>query len=110
MFKKSLLELQYLEEQKLYAELKKVEDAEYYYRLLKHYKSLALMVFVMNLIVISAAAIYELLLIETDGFAVSVVIMCFNIASFVLLCASSFYKNKTMKLLEQHYQKEAEAK
>lgn len=107
--RKKMLELQYLEEQKLQEEIKKIGDAEYYYNMLSVFKSSALICFIASLIMIVIATYAEISLIDTNALLISFVIVTFTILSLISLLMSLFYKNKTLKLLEQHYSRELEA-
>lgn len=104
--RKSLLELQYLEEKKLYEELKKVENAEENYKMLTLYKSLSIFFFIMNLIIVILAITYEAFAINTNGILINLAVMILAIVSLTLLIISNCYKNKTLKILYNYYEKE----
>ena len=76
--RKSLLELQCLEEKKIYEELKKVDNAEHYYGLLSLFKKVALTFFIMNLLIICIGAVFEFMVLDNNGMIVNLVIMLFS--------------------------------
>ena len=108
LYMKSFFELQKLqiiEEQKLDEELKKIDNAEEYFKNQKLLNFLAITFFVMNLIVIVTASLNEYMLFETNSIKINLVILVFIILSLISLISSIFYKAKTLETLEQHYKK-----
>lgn len=101
--RKGFLELQYLEEQKLRNEIKKIENAEQYYKLLSIFKALAIIFFIMNLVVIITAGIYEFMIVDINSLLVNFLVIIFSITSLILLLISIFYKNKTLDSLDRYY-------
>lgn len=104
--RKSLLQLQYSEEQKAALELKKIESAEENYKITTLYQRLAITIFVLNLVMIISAVVWEKLLIAKNDFIISLIILLFSIISLSLLVISNFYKEKTMNILYNYYEKE----
>jgi len=102
--RKSFLELQCLEEQKLNEEMKKIDNAEQYYKMLSMFNSLALIFFVMNIFVIVLAVVSQVLLLSISDNLFTMLICTFVSLAFISLLASVFYKHKTMKVLRQHYE------
>ena len=102
--RKSFLELQCLEEQKLNEEMKKIDNAEQYYKMLSMFNSLALIFFVMNIFVVLLGVISQSLLLSISDSVFTVLIFSFVILAFISLLASLFYKHKTMEVLKQHYE------
>ena len=96
--RKKFLELKFEEE------MKKVENAEYYYNKVLRYNSLTITLFIMNLIIILISAIFEFLVIPTDGMLVNLIVFGFSSMSLICLCMAVFYKNKTLNILKQHYE------
>lgn len=96
--RKKFLELKFEEE------LKKVENAEYYYNKLLRFNSLTMTLFIMNLVIISMSAVFEFLVIPTNGLLVNLIIFGFSLMSVICLCMAVFYKNKTLNILKQHYE------
>lgn len=103
--RKSLLELQYLEEQKLYNELSNVEGALDYYDTQVIYQSSSLICFIASIIMIFIAVIFEISLFESNAILINLVIILFSILSLGFLSVSIIYKNKTLNLLKKHYEK-----
>ena len=104
--RKSLLQLQYLEEKKAALELKKIESAEENYKITTLYQRLALIIFILILIMTISAVVCEELLIAKNDFIISLIILLFSIISLSLLVVSNFYKEKTMNILYNYYEKE----
>jgi len=102
--KKSFLELQCLEEKKLNEEIKKIDNAEQYYKMLSMFNSLSLIFFVMNIFVIILAVISQSLLLNISDNLFMMLICSFVTLAFISLLASTFYKHKTMEVLKQHYE------
>ena len=102
--KKSLVELQRLEEQKLREEIKKIDNAEEYYELLNMYDSLAYIFFIMNILIIILALISDIMIINVNANMMIMLIISFVTLSLICLLASVFYEHKTMKVLQQHYE------
>jgi len=96
--RKKFLELKFEEE------MKKVENAECYYNKVLRFNSLTITLFIMNLIIILVSAVFEFLVIPTNGLLINLIIFGFSLTSLICLCMAVFYKNKTLNILKQYYE------
>jgi len=97
---KSYLELQSLEEKKIKEYIRQIEGANTYYKKLTIYKSLAIVFFILNLLII-LSCVFEYIIINKLLISF-IIVMCSSI-SLILLFLSNFYKRKTLISLEKYY-------
>ena len=91
--RKKFLELKFEEE------LKKVENAEYYYNKLLRFNSLTMTLFIMNLVIISMSAVFEFLVIPTNGLLVNLIIFAFINGKIILgYCIKNFYLRNNLEI------------
>lgn len=100
---KKLLEFKYLEEQEVTKELKKIENAEKYFKNYSFFNSLGIMFFIMSMILVITACFYKTLLIGINDSLISLVVLAFTMLSIISLTISTFYNSKTMRLVKQYY-------
>ena len=103
VMRKRLQKIQYLEQQIINTELCKIDNAEMYYRKCSFFNMMSILFFVMGIIMIITAAIYQSLLININDMLIGLFILLFVFVSLISLIISTFYNFKTIKVAEKYY-------
>lgn len=99
----NLKNLRKMEKRYVYNELKKIDNATDCYKNYSLFNSLSVMFFVMSLIVIVTACIYQERLININNISVMIFISVLALLAFISLIISIFYNFKTIDLVKQYY-------